>query len=48
MTDEPVLFFLMFISAAAFAVGIVGIVGTLVMFLKGLFSKALGEVSDSS
>ena len=36
--DEPVFFFVAIISALSFAVGIVG---TLVLFIKGLFSKTL-------
>jgi len=36
--DEPVFFFLSLLSIVAFAVGIIG---SLVMFIKGLFSKAL-------
>jgi len=36
--DEPVFFFLSLLSVVAFAVGIVG---SLVMFIKGLFSKPL-------
>jgi len=38
MSDEPVFFFLSLLSVLAFAVGIIG---SLVMFIKGLFSKAL-------
>jgi len=38
MPDEPVFFFVALLAVAAFAVGLVG---SLVMFLKGLFSKAL-------
>ena len=36
MTDEPVFFFIALLSVAAFAVGIIG---SLVMFIRGLFSK---------
>ena len=36
--DEPVFFFLSLLSVVAFAVGIIG---SLVMFIKGLFSKPL-------
>ncbi|MFQ6122726.1 MAG: hypothetical protein ACE5LA_06705 [Dehalococcoidales bacterium] len=36
--DEPVFFFIALFSVAAFAVGIIG---SLVIFIKGLFSKAL-------
>jgi len=38
MSDEPVFFFITLLSVLAFAVGIIG---SLVMFIKGLFSKAL-------
>ena len=37
VADEPVFFFIALLSVVAFAVGIIG---SLVMFLKGLFSKA--------
>jgi hypothetical protein len=36
--DEPVFFFIALLSVVAFAVGIIG---SLVMFIKGLFNKAL-------
>ena len=38
MPDEPVFFFIALLSVVAFAVGIIG---SLVIFLKGLFSRAL-------
>ena len=38
MGDEPVFFIIAFLSVVALAVGIIG---SLVMFIKGLFSKAL-------
>ena len=37
MPDEPVFFFIALLSVVAFAVGIIG---SLVIFMKGLFSKA--------
>jgi len=38
MPDEPVFFFIALLSVVAFAVGIIG---SLVIFIKGLFSKSL-------
>ena len=38
VADEPVFFFMALLSVLAFAVGIIG---SLVIFIKGLFSKAL-------
>jgi hypothetical protein len=37
VTDEPVFFFIALLSVVAFAVGLIG---SLVIFIKGLFSKA--------